>query len=200
MVPNGREDTPMLIELSSPAPDPAWVEDVVGQLRLPEGAAADPSTAALMSRLVDIARVRVERLTGHALGRRRVELRVASWREPVKVPLGPMVSLDAVATVDAAGLRSPLNAGDWRFGPVEAPSVVYVGPWPPPEPPPGGYGAATLTIGHGPDWRDAPAELREAVTLLAAQGFEDGAAGRDAAAALPRAVAALIEPYRRMRL
>lgn len=200
MVPNAREDTPMLIELSSPAPDPARVEDVVGQLRLPDAAAADPATAALMSRLVDVARVRVERLTGQALGRRQVELRVASWREPVEVPLGPVVSLDAVATVDAAGLRSPLNAGDWRLGPAYASSVVYVGPWPPPEPAPGGHGAATLTIGHGPAWRDAPADLREAVTLLAAQGFEDGAAGRDAAAALPRAVAALVEPYRRMRL
>lgn len=190
----------MLIELSSPAPDPARAADLAGQLRLPEATAADPATAALLARLFEAARARVERLTGQALGRRQVELRVASWREPVPVSLGPVVALDAVASVDAAGVRVPLNLAHWRRGSAEAPSIVYVGPWPPPEPPPGGHGAATLTVGHGPGWRDAPAELREAVTLLAAQGFEDGASGRDAGTALPRAVAALVEPYRRMRL
>jgi uncharacterized phiE125 gp8 family phage protein len=190
----------MLIELSSPVPDPARIAELVGQLRLPEATAADPAASALLSRLVHVALARVERLTGHALGRRQVELRVASWREPVVVPLGPVVSLDAVATVDAAGVRSGLNRADWRTGPADAPSIVYVGPWPPPEPPSDGHGAATVTVGHGPAWSDVPAELREAVTLLAAHGFEEGAAGRDAAAALPRAVAALLEPYRRMRL
>jgi uncharacterized phiE125 gp8 family phage protein len=190
----------MLIALSSPAPDLAQIADLAGQLRLPEGTAADPATAALLARLLQTARVRVERLTGRALGLRQVELRAASWREPVAVPLRPVVTLDAVATVDAAGATSPLNRADWRMGSGEEPSVVYVGPWPPPEPPPGGHGAATLTVGYGPAWGDAPADLREAVTLLAANGFEDGAAGRDAAAALPLSVAALVEPYRRMRL
>jgi uncharacterized phiE125 gp8 family phage protein len=190
----------MLIELSSPAPDEAAVADLASQLRLPQATAADPATAALLARLVETARARVEQLTGRALGRRQVELRVASWRQPAPVALGPVVTLDAVGTVDAGGVRSPLGGADWRMGADGAASVVYVGPWPPPEPPAGGHGVATLTVGHGPAWRDSPAVLREAVTLLAAQGFEDGAAGRDAAASLPRAVAALVEPYRRMRL
>jgi uncharacterized phiE125 gp8 family phage protein len=190
----------MMIELTAPAPDAAQAAELAAQLRLAQGAAADPQTAALLERLGHVARLRVERLTGRALGRRRVELRVASWREPVAVPLGPVVALEAVETVDAAGARTPLAASDWRPGPVDAPSVAYVGPWPPPEPPPGGHGAATLTIGHGPAWGEIPAELRAAVTLLAAQAFEDGAAGRDAAAALPLAVAALLEPHRRVRL
>jgi uncharacterized phiE125 gp8 family phage protein len=190
----------MLIELSQPTPDAARIADLAAELRLSAGAAADPATTALLERLSEAARIRVERLTGRALVRRRVELRVSSWREPVVVAIGPVITLDAVESVDAAGLRVPMSSTEWRVDQADWPSIAYVGSWPPPEPPVGGHGAATLTIGHGPAWSEVPADLRQAVTLMAAQGFEDGASGRISAGSLPGAVAALVEPYRRMRL
>jgi len=55
-----------------------------------------------------------------------------------------------------------------------------------------------FTAGFGPDWQDSPADLRQAVLLLAAQFYE----GRDTgtAAGLDHGVAALLARWRDLRL
>jgi uncharacterized phiE125 gp8 family phage protein len=191
----------MLIELSPPAPDADRVAELCAQLRLPAGAVADPDVAAMLRRLSDAALARVERLTARALARRRFALRVASLAEPAAIPVEPAVAVEAVETVDPSGARIAHAPADWRIETATAGARLrHVGTGAAPATPPGGHGEAVIVAGYGPRWADVPAELREAVALLAARAFDDGAAGADAAAALPRAVAALVEPYRRVRL
>ncbi len=188
-------------DLSPAQPDAARIADLVGQLRLPEGAASDPATAALLARLSDAALARIERLTGRVFGVRTLTIRMTQRCASIPLPVRPVASVERIEIVSADGARIAHEAAAWRVEDGAGGQVlVHRGEGPVPPIPPGGWTEARLTAGYGPAWQDSPADLREAVTLAAAAAFEDGAAGVDAAAALPRAVAALVEPFRQVRL
>jgi uncharacterized phiE125 gp8 family phage protein len=57
-----------------------------------------------------------------------------------------------------------------------------------------------FTAGFGAGWADVPADLRQAVMLLAAQFYETRHDAGDAVAGLPLAVQSLLERWRTVRL
>ena len=69
-----------------------------------------------------------------------------------------------------------------------------------PDPVSGGSVEIDFTAGFGPVWETVPADLRQAVLLLAAQYYEMRHDGDADGAAMPFGVAALIERWRTVRL
>jgi uncharacterized phiE125 gp8 family phage protein len=64
----------------------------------------------------------------------------------------------------------------------------------------GGRVEISFTAGFGVAWADVPADLRQAVMLLAAQFYETRHDVGDGVAGLPVAVQALIERWRTVRI
>ena len=57
-----------------------------------------------------------------------------------------------------------------------------------------------FTAGFGESWEEVPADLRQAVFLLAAHFYENRSDGRRVAGSMPFGVLVLIEAYRTARI
>jgi uncharacterized phiE125 gp8 family phage protein len=66
--------------------------------------------------------------------------------------------------------------------------------------PRGGHAEIRFTAGYGEDWGAAPADLRQAVFLLAAHYYESRSDAGGPSGAMPFGVLVLIEAHRAMRL
>jgi len=66
--------------------------------------------------------------------------------------------------------------------------------------PPGGVADISFVAGYAPDWNGRPADLGQAVILLAAHYYEHRHETRAGETAFPLGVTGLIERYRTVRL
>lgn len=189
----------MWIEAERHSADSAMVAELAERLRLPSGFGEDTARDARLARLLDVAVRVVEERTGRALLRRTLTMRRNGWESHggVTLPLSPAISVDALALEGPAGDREAVDPGLWRLDAIAGRAAIL-----PrqgrrlPNPPRDGFIEVRVTVGHGAGWADAPEDLRHAAIELAGAYFEGGAA----AEAPPRSVAALLEPYRRVRL
>ena len=156
--------------------------ELAGHLRLGTGFADDglemPAVQSAMRAGIAV----VERRTGRVtIGRGFV------WRptrRAATVPLIPVASVDAVEVVNGAD-RAP--AGGWRL----------TGEWMSGLPcPANGSVEVSMTLGFGA-WEDVPADLRQAAILVGAAFYE---ARGGVAPEMPAAAAALMGPWRRLRI
>jgi uncharacterized phiE125 gp8 family phage protein len=187
----------MLTDISPPKAQRSQLDALAAYLRLPSGFAGAPDDA-LLARLIEAAAPEVERATARVLVERAFLLRVESWDCPTRhaLPVSPVVSVEALTLVDAAGARSEIAPDRWRLDATAGPPTLRGAPRLPAIAA-GGHAEARLIAGYGPEWADAPAGLRHATLTLAAFWYEDaGTTG----GGLPPTVAALLAPYRRLRL
>jgi uncharacterized phiE125 gp8 family phage protein len=169
-------------------------------LRLSSGFADDTSQDALLEQYLRAAIASVEGRVARALFQRGYVLRLARWRDGYaqRLPIAPVQSLEAVTMIDAAGVENVIDPARYRLDAdgmrprVEASGSAL------PAIPTGGRVEIALTAGFGPVWDDIPADLRQAVLLLAAQYYE----GRDSAgdADMDFGIRALLERWRDLRL
>lgn len=177
--------------------------ELADQLRLGRGFADGALQEALLASHLQAALAAIETRIGKILIARPFELELAYWRDPAQVPL-PLAPVSEISAVSVQGESGPvveLAASRWRLEPdPQRPRLVARGRLSLPAVPEGGRAVLRLVAGFGP-WGAVPADLRQAVLLLAAQFYEfrhEGAAAP--AAALPFGVAALIEPWRAVRV
>ena len=169
-------------------------------LRLSSGFADDTSQDALLEQYLRAAIASVEGRVARALFQRGYVLRLARWRDGYaqRLPVAPVQSLEAVTMIDAAGAENVIDPARYRLDAdgmrprIEASGSAL------PAIPTGGRVEIALTAGFGPVWDDIPADLRQAVLLLAAQYYE----GRDSAgdADMDFGIRALLERWRDLRL
>lgn len=182
--------------LAGPAVEPVGVPEMRAFLRL-EHADED----ALIASLLRAARLVVEATT-------RLVILEQSWRIAVeavprdgvvRLPLAPILSVSEVRAFDGEGLATTLAAADYRLERRSDPARVTLS------------GAALeaaggieidLFAGYGAAVEAAPAPLVQAIRLLAAHWFENRGDGppQIEAASLPLDVAALVAPFRRLRM
>lgn len=165
----------------------------------------------LISALITAARVRVERLTGHALINQTVREIRDRWEEGDRLSpdgvvftlaRGPVSAVHHVQTVDEDGVAQTLDPASYVLDSVSAPGRLAIREracWPRPGAPMAGVDIH-YDAGHGAASDAVPAPLREAVHLLVADAYERRAPGEDDPAGLPRAVAGLLACYRPVRL
>jgi uncharacterized phiE125 gp8 family phage protein len=185
----------MLIDLAKPqAPAPA-VQDLRARLRLPEGFAIDAAQQRKLEGLVTLALRVIEERTGHAVLRRAFALRSAGWNAEgaLFLPRQPLHAIETVEIERETGGRETLTPADWSLVRVRGETALRLSRLPA-----DGFAEVRFEAGHGADWLDAPEDLRQAVVEVAATYFEPPVS--DAAPPLSAAAAALLAPYRRIRL
>ncbi|TVQ55946.1 MAG: hypothetical protein EA355_08525 [Rhodobacteraceae bacterium] len=189
----------MLIELSPLAVAPERLDDLAHHLRFSTGFGRDPVVEAAMRTALEAALRAVERRTGRVLVARRFGFAAPAW-EPggrLTLPVEPVTALVEIVLEDREGLRTAHPAENFILAPESPPVVVARRGAAPARIPSGGRVVATFDAGWAA-WSAVPAELRQATLALAAGHFE-GWRGDDAAASVGT-VAALLAPYRRVRL
>lgn len=143
----------------------------------------------------------IEGRIGKVLVARRFRLVLEAWRGAAAqaLPVAPVAALVEVALVDASGGREVLPLGLFRLvRDAHRPKLAARSGGLPVIPSDGSV-EVVFDAGFGADWAAVPADLSQAVLLLAAEYYEarveDGLR-----AGLPLAVQALIERWRNVRV
>lgn len=193
----------MLVEVTAPAVEALPVAGLREHLRLGTGfeMAGDAAETAALAGFLRAAIAAIEARTGKVLLARQFRLRLEEWRDPLgqPLPLAPVEAVEQVEIADAAGAGTPVDPASYRLVPdVQRPMLKPVGTFLP-SVPAGGFVAITFRAGFGTDWARVPADLAQAVLLLAGRYHEDrsfeGTQG-----AMPFGVSALIERWRSVRV
>lgn len=184
-----------LILLAGPAEEPVTLADARAQLRL-DGTEEN----ALVTALIAAARAALEAETRRALMTQSWRLVLDAWPQgAVRLPLAPLQAVIAVAIAGADGTMSTLDPESYDVAPAgDAPRLMPKAgaAWPQPALRLGGI-AIDFTAGYA-GAEEVPPPLRQALLMLVAHWFEDREAG--VPRGLPPMVAALIAPWRRVRL
>lgn len=157
----------------------------------------------LVTTLITAARLMVEAASNRVLVNQTWRLVLDAWPcdGVLRLPVAPVSSMAASRVFDAAGNPQVVPANVLVLEPGHDPPVIRVAL----PPPPIGRQSRGLEIdvvaGFGPAATDVPAPLRQAVLRLVARWFENrgDVVSRDAGT-LPVEIAALIRPYKRLRL
>ncbi|MBD9525587.1 phage head-tail connector protein [Paracoccus sp. PAR01] len=193
----------MLVELTAPAADVLPVAELRDHLRLGSGfdIAADPAETAALAGFLRAAIATIEARTGKVLLSRQFRLRLDDWRDPEgqPLPLAPVASVDQVEIDNGTGKVTVLDPAGWRLlpdmqRPLLIPRSAFL-----PVIPDAGFVTITFRAGFGLAWSAVPADLAQAVLLLAARYYEDRSF-EGSQAAMPFGVSALIERWRAVRV
>lgn len=192
----------MLVETTTVPEAALPLSEFKAHLRLGTGFGEDSVQDAVLVSFLRAAMSAIEGRTGRVLLRHDFSLRLDRWRRlgEIVLPVAPVTEVGAFEIVDAAGDITVIDPEAWRLVPdMQAPRVMMLG-GALPTLPTGGYGRVQFSAGHGPAWTDLPADLRQAVMLLAAHYYEyRNDTGLDAGC-MPFGVSTLIERYRKLRL
>jgi uncharacterized phiE125 gp8 family phage protein len=124
------------------------------------------------------------------------------WRDPVAqaLPVAPVQSVAALTLFDTAGAATVAAAATYRLVvDLHRPRLVASGAALP-SIPSGGRAEVRFRAGFGTGWLDVPADLRQAVLLLAAEFYENRHEMGLRDQALPFGIMALIERWRTVRV
>lgn len=192
----------MLTELTAVPGAALPVETLKDHLRLGSGFALPAGQDGLLEGYLRAAIAAIEGRIGKALLVRSFRWVVEDWRDPsgVALPVAPVAAVLAVRLVDAFGGETLLPPTAWRLIPdLQRPRLAgATGSLPPV--PTDGRAVIEFEAGFAATWTGVPADLRQAVLLLAAEYYEHRHDDGTAAAGLPAPVVALIERWRQIRI
>ncbi|HRO11728.1 head-tail connector protein [Amaricoccus sp.] len=193
----------ILTEVSAPPAAAVPVRAFAEHLRLGSGFADDGSEDAVLELYLRAAMAAIEARLGRVLLARDFSCTVSRWREDAcqALPVGPVRSVAEVRLVDAEGAETVVEPGAWSvMRDSQRPRLVGKFGRSLPRIPRSGRAEIRFSAGFGEGWEEVPADLRQAVFLLAAHFYENRAEGAAAAGAMPFGVLVLIEAYRATRI
>jgi uncharacterized phiE125 gp8 family phage protein len=189
----------MLTELTPTPAEGLPRDSLADYLRLSQGFADDAALGAHLEACLRAAIAAIEARTAKALFRRSFALAVHAWTAPERqdLPVAPVVAVHSVRLISRGGTETPLPSEAWDLvsDSHRASIVATSGDLPPVAS--GGQGEIRFDAGYAADWAGMPADLAQAVILLAAGYFGQDA---DTESGVPAAVARLLEPFRALRL
>ena len=177
------------------------VAELREHLHLGTGFAEDGLQDAVLLGELRAALAAVEGRTGKALIARDFLLVVQAWRDLAAqvFPVAPVTAVISVTIQDLAGGTVAVDPATYRLRPdTYAPSLVAVG-FQLPVIPVGGSADIAFTAGYGM-WSDVPADLRQAVMMLATHYYENRSASAMRTAELPMGVAEICRRHAPVRL
>ena len=191
----------MLIEQTSVPLAALPVQILKDHLRLGTGFADEGVQDGLVESHLRAAIAAIEARIGKALLARQFKLVLGDWRNAAAqaLPVAPVSAIASVTLVDAAGGQQVVAPARYRVQPDRhRPKLAGVGMLLPAVPVDGQV-EIVFTAGFGADWAAVPADLAQAVLLLAAQFYETRHEGASQGG-VPLAVQALIEKWRNVRV
>ena len=169
-------------------------------LRLGTGFADDAEQDGVLEAALRAALSAIEARTGKAIFARRFSWSVLAWREAGRavLPLAPVSGIVSLTVLDVAGEASLIDADRYYLAADDhAPALASAG-LTLPTIPTGGRADMVFDAGLSAEWSGIPGDMAQAVLMLAADFYEHrGEAGSDG---MPPRIAALLEPYRAVRL
>ena len=192
----------MLIEETAPAAEALPVAALRGHLRLASGfdGPDDAAETAALSGFLRAAIATIEARTGKVLLKRRFRMQLDDWRDRLgqSLPLAPVHSVEKIEIDDGNGTITALAPEGWRLVPDSQRPVVLPTGVVLPHVPRRGSVTVSFVAGFGDSWAQVPADLAQAVILLAARYYDDRSQN-GLRQALPFGVSALIEKWRAVR-
>jgi len=171
-------------------------------LRLGSGFSDDGLQDTVLEAHLHAALSAVEALTGKALFQRAFRWEVTGWMRPdwQPLPIRPVSAIVLLEIEDSAGDVTIATPDTYRLRPSgERQALGSAAYGVLPRIPDAGLARLTLDAGYGPAWGDLPADLRQAVMILAAHYYEARAGQRDDAG-IPVEVRSLIARHRPVRM
>ncbi|GGX47932.1 hypothetical protein GCM10007385_14670 [Tateyamaria omphalii] len=193
----------MMLNEETTVPDAALpVEEFKAHLRLGSGFGNDTVQDAVLVSFLRAAIAAVEARTGKVLIERDFTLSVVSLATPdaIAVPVAPVTGVSSVSLVDRVGTETAVATDTyWLERDPHRPRVRSVKHELPAVPAAGSMRVA-FTAGFGAVWSDVPADLAQAVMLLASHYYEFRNETTLSEGCMPFGVTSLIERYKPMRL
>lgn len=143
----------------------------------------------------------IEGRTSKALIAREFLLVNSAWRSLGQqvFPVAPVTEISSLTIVDLQGGSTVIDAGAYRLNQdTHAPALVALG-FSLPTIPVGGSADVVFNAGYG-TWSDVPADLQQAVFLLATHYYENRSETVTRAARLPHGVVGICRRYTPIRL
>ena len=192
----------MLIE-ETPVPDTSMPVDAFkAHLRLGSGFGQDDLQDTVLRSFLRAAMAAIEVRTSKALLTRSFEWSLSRWRNPASqaLPMSPIATISRVALVARDGTQSDVpQEAYWLERDSQSPRLRPTGASLPNIPPAGSVLIA-FDAGFGPGWEDQPADLQQAVLMLAAHYYEYRNDTALSDGCMPFGVSSLIERFKPMRL
>ncbi|MHA3980363.1 head-tail connector protein [Halovulum sp. GXIMD14794] len=189
-----------LVELNTPDAASIPVRAFAEHLRLGTGFADDGAQDGVLERYLRAAISGIEARTGKVVLSRRFSWDVTRWYRDDRqgLPVGPVTEINSVTLIDGKGAETVVDPAHYRlrqdlYRPeIVAPRLPVI--------PSLGLARIDFTAGFGPAWSDVPADLAQAVFLLAATNYEARADHARLGSTMPFAVLSLIERFKTVRL
>ncbi len=173
-------------------------------LRLGTGFADDGVQDAVLETCLRAAIAAIEARTGKILLSRSFTWALSAWRDLASqaLPVAPVGQITSLKIIDRLGGEEVINTARYVLEPdMHRPRLVSTGLCLPAIPV-GGQIVIGFEAGFGAGWSDIPADLAQAVMMLAASYYDNRAdtGGSGGESQWPSAVATLIQRYRTVRL
>ena len=191
----------MLIEETAIADAALPVDQFKAHLRLGTGFAETSLQDDVLKGFLRAAMAAIEARTGKVLILRSFTWTLSRWRNDAGevLPVAPVTRIDAVTLTDAQGTQQVVAPGTYRLErDSQRPRLRPVGACLPAIPT-GGEVTIALTAGMAADWGGLPADLGQAVLLLAAHYYEYRDETSLGDGCMPFGVTSLIQRYRMVR-
>ncbi|SMP11407.1 head-tail connector protein [Shimia sagamensis] len=192
----------MLVEETSVPTEALPVPEFRDHLRLGSGFSDDTLQDSVLESFLRAAISAVEARTGKVVFQQTFVWTVYDWRTGAEqgLPVAPVSEILDITLEDAQGSAVVVASSAYRLvSNAHTPSLKSVSGRLPTIPR-DGSAAVRFEAGYGPDWGNVPADLRQAVLLLAAHYYEFRQETTLSEGCMPFGVVSLLERYRPMRL
>ncbi|WP_412072920.1 head-tail connector protein [Tritonibacter mobilis] len=191
----------MILHELTPLPDSILpLSAFKAHLRLGTGFGEEALQDAVLLAFLRASLAAIEARTNKALLTRAYEWRLNAWPRVVELPVAPVSTVSQVALVDQTGAETEVPGAAYALAPdAHAPRLTpRAAVWP--MMPSGGGAVIRFTAGMAATWDALPADLAQAVMLLAAHYYEYRDDTSLHAGCMPFGVASLLDRHRMPRL
>ncbi len=192
----------MLIEQTAVPTTALPVAQFKDHLRLGTGFADAGVQDAVLESFLRSSVAAIEARTGKITISRSFKWTVSAWRALAEqaLPVAPVSVITALNMIDRQNQVTLIDPARYRLEQDDQrPRILATGACLP-SIPTGGHAEVEFDAGFGPVWGDLPADLAQAILLLAAFYYERRTAMAPGETEMPFGVSALIERYRTVRL
>jgi len=192
----------MLIEETAVPLAALPVAEFKAHLRLGTGFGEDSLQDTVLESFLRAAIAAIEARTGKVLIEREFSWTLTSWRDRAvqSMPVAPVRQITALTLINRLDEHETVDPGLYRLEQdMQRPRLRAVASLLPMVPS-GGTVELRFMAGFGPRWGDLPADLGQAVLLLAAHYYEFRSETNLSQGCMPFGVTSLIERYRTVRI
>ncbi len=178
------------------------IAELKDQLRLGTGFTDSGAQDGLLETCLRAAMGAIEARTSRILLRRRFQWNIYNWRmdgDTQALPFAPVSSILYLRMIAAGGEITTIDSADYKLQlDSHRPKIVALKrSFPAIET--GGSAEVSMYAGYG-FWEHVPADLQNAMLMLAASYYENRDGMINGGGQIPFGVSALLEPYKRVRL